>query len=1279
MSAESTEEFQSTLVVRFSHDDIVIYANAAMARYLRSSKEMLVGCSLETIAERVRGEVRGCFQRYDGRRPAHQLVTDEEGRVFEACTYRDGGALDILLDEVTTLAAVSRNLDSTSGVPVDQLSEDELRTARQPERRFLTVMMSRLDGASDLADRLPVGQARIAMNVFFEEAADAVLANGGAVVPMAVDEVLGIQGAPRHFADHALRALRSACAQGGRFSELRTAFHEEGKELPPVQCGIWSGEVFVGTFGTSSTMRYSAAGKAVEMASRLARLARSGEILLSEPTLQSLRENLPPGWQAVQTASETPPNLSDFQWSGDQVVPLPEELQQVVWLLGPGVGEDASAAEFSLEYLWALAPAADGEAVPVLRAFRPSADGDSLQLQNDNVVKKSLDQFLGKYRLVSEIGFGGMGKVWKGIDRLGNTVAIKVLHGQDATSDTLLKRFRREAEIMARLPHRNICRIFEMSEFEGLQFIVMEFVEGVTLSHLLHHYRQPAPSGQGKSDLGSIIRSLRARGLPELSDTDWESGKGRASSSRILPIELTLSLMLKVCEAVQFAHEHGVLHRDLKPGNILLREDGDPLVADFGLAKVHGEDAGKSLSLSGHVIGTLQNMAPEQAESSKDVDERADIYSLGTILYLMLTGRRHFQTEGNLVVDIQKLRSLEPVPLRKLNPAIDQDLEIIVLKALRTNPAERYRRVATLAADIGRYRRGEHISARPVTAFNLAGKLIRRNRVAFALAGAFLLIFLFGGTFSILEIRKRAIVAESALKSLEAKEEERLSASRTAELAEAQRLQAERNQTTLKGAAEKALGEAGRAARSLDAAARGTEKLLGEKLSLASSLSKKSEEIQRLQEEVGAQASKISQIEKASALSEAAAEQMKIQISDLEEGLSGRHRPTTPQAIDLAQAAVYTDLAGTCLREKLDAKELLRLSGKPLTVLERISEGISLTCRALAKDYSYGPAWTLKGRYHLACMEVEAAQQAFAMAAQSPARRAAAGRPELPGMEDPVPLIRIADQIQKATDDRVSLAASLLYASSSRDSKVAGVVLSWLKGNPGIGATFKPGSRARPISTSEHLLDFIEANGGTGKIEIVAEASNGGVECLAISGIREISRLESLVPVAPASLRIQGAQALNWESLAGLGIKSLVIEEGRAGKIPESIPYMRALRVLTLKGTPSENLEFIRRLPSLEKLDVSGTKISDLSALQYAPNLHELDASGLAISNMGKTFPPSLASLTISPALLPPQVMKNLRAIRSLDILRAPDDPPGQNAEIFWKRWDAAQTPQGGM
>ena len=251
-----------------------------------------------------------------------------------------------------------------------------------------------------------------------------------------------------------------------------------------------------------------------------------------------------------------------------------------------------------------------------------------------------------------------------------------------------------------------------------------------------------------------FIPCVRGGPLQDEAASDVEAPP-RPKKTRILPIEQTLSIVIKVCDAIQFAHEHGVLHRDLKPGNILLREDGEPLVADFGLAKLKSNEASHSLSLTGHVVGTLENMAPEQAESSKDVDERADVYSIGTILYQMLAGRRHFEATGNIVKDAQTLKTHEPARPRAFNPQIHPDLEIITLKALRNAPAERYRSVAALRADIDHYRRGEVISAKPVSPVDLLKKLVLRNKVVSAVSAASFLIVVCGVLISLYFLNAR--------------------------------------------------------------------------------------------------------------------------------------------------------------------------------------------------------------------------------------------------------------------------------------------------------------------------------------------------------------------------------------------------------------------------------------------------------------------------------------------------------------------------------------------
>jgi serine/threonine protein kinase len=181
-------------------------------------------------------------------------------------------------------------------------------------------------------------------------------------------------------------------------------------------------------------------------------------------------------------------------------------------------------------------------------------------------------------------------------------------------------------------------------------------------------------------------------------------------------VQQSLSILIQVCAAIHHAHSHGVLHRDLKPGNIMIRANGEPVVTDFGLGKIRDAVEDHSLSFDEQVIGTIEYMAPEQAKASREVDERADVWSLGAILYQMLTGQRPFISSGSLFNDLQRLSAHEPAPLRNLAPHLDADLETIAQKALRNDPCARYRNAAALGEDLARFQRGETILARPTVA-----------------------------------------------------------------------------------------------------------------------------------------------------------------------------------------------------------------------------------------------------------------------------------------------------------------------------------------------------------------------------------------------------------------------------------------------------------------------------------------------------------------------------------------------------------------------------------
>ncbi|NJK92523.1 MAG: protein kinase [Blastochloris sp.] len=365
-----------------------------------------------------------------------------------------------------------------------------------------------------------------------------------------------------------------------------------------------------------------------------------------------------------------------------------------------------------------------------------------------------------------------MGEVWQAHDPFGNPVAIKMLLTGEAATENQLRRFKQEARILSKLPHRNICRIHEVGEYDGRSYLAMECIDGFPLDEIISH-TESSQNTLDATDLSSLIQTLRSQSSPIPTGIEGELIRSSPLPSsqpgaRVLPVQQTLAIITRVCDAIHYAHQHGVLHRDIKPGNIMIRSDGEPVVMDFGLAKFEQKDTDEpnsqaSLgvrSMTGMTLGTIDFMAPEQAVSSKDVDERADVYSLGAVLYRLLTGHPHYYVTGHLLNDAQKLQSHEPIPPSIHKKQIDPDLEIITLKALRSDPSERYRSVAAFKDDLERYQRGEIIQARPVTLREITGKWIKRNRsVFFAVVSSLLTIFLILSA-SVVILNQRRLEAE---------------------------------------------------------------------------------------------------------------------------------------------------------------------------------------------------------------------------------------------------------------------------------------------------------------------------------------------------------------------------------------------------------------------------------------------------------------------------------------------------------------------------------------
>ncbi len=291
-------------------------------------------------------------------------------------------------------------------------------------------------------------------------------------------------------------------------------------------------------------------------------------------------------------------------------------------------------------------------------------------------------RYFGDYEIIREIARGGMGVVFRARQvSLNRTVALKMILAGQLADDTDVKRFYTEAEAAANLDHPGIVPIFEVGQHAGQHYFSMGFVEGQSLSQRL------------------------AEGP--------------------LPAREAAELIRRVSEAIEYAHQQGVIHRDLKPANILLDRSGNPRVTDFGLAKKTQGDSG--LTGSGQIMGTPSYMPPEQAGGKRgDVGPAADVYALGATLYALVTGRPPFQAATPMDTVLQVI-SDEPVPPRRLNASIPRDLETICLKCLEKEPVKRYASAASLEEDIRRLLAGEPILARPVSHAERAWRWCKRS------------------------------------------------------------------------------------------------------------------------------------------------------------------------------------------------------------------------------------------------------------------------------------------------------------------------------------------------------------------------------------------------------------------------------------------------------------------------------------------------------------------------------------------------------------------------
>ena len=291
--------------------------------------------------------------------------------------------------------------------------------------------------------------------------------------------------------------------------------------------------------------------------------------------------------------------------------------------------------------------------------------------------------FSNRYRIEREIAHGGMAEVYLARDQsLDRLVALKALFPEYAREPSFVERFRREAQAAANLNHPNIVAIYDWGQEDGTYFIVMEYVEGRSLRDLIR--------SEGPLDPGQAA-----------------------------------DITAEIASALAFAHRSGVVHRDVKPGNVLLTQSGTVKVTDFGIARAGTSDG---LTQTGSVMGTATYFSPEQAQGLA-VDGRSDVYSVGVVLYELVCGVAPFVGDSPVSVAYKHVRE-EPIPPSRRNPDVPPALEQIIMSALAKDPDHRYQSADDLRADLLRFRRGRPLAAAPVTAIVGGDADRRRSRTS---------------------------------------------------------------------------------------------------------------------------------------------------------------------------------------------------------------------------------------------------------------------------------------------------------------------------------------------------------------------------------------------------------------------------------------------------------------------------------------------------------------------------------------------------------------------
>jgi len=379
--------------------------------------------------------------------------------------------------------------------------------------------------------------------------------------------------------------------------------------------------------------------------------------------------------------------------------------------------------------------------IPILKELKTLDWLAENQTPDDDQFHSGGQRLLGDFQIIRQIGRGGMGVVYEARQMsIPRRVALKILPLASLIDPRSLQRFRNEVAAVATLQHPHIVSVYAVGEERGIHYFAMQLIHGQSLAAVINELRERARREESVtgdaisrivSDMEDATTEIhvspnRRPGNVELEET-VARGRSTTNGARIIDpgyFRNVVGLVQQAASALQHAHDHGIVHRDVKPANLLLDTQGNLFVSDFGLARI---ETGAGVTMTGDVLGTLRYMSPEQVLANRVViDHRTDVYSLGVTLYELLTLQPMWSGEDKPAI-IRQISFEEPARPQRLNPAIPIDLETIVLKAISKNPNDRYDSAQSFAEDLQRYRDNKSIVARRPTTIKRITKWTQRN------------------------------------------------------------------------------------------------------------------------------------------------------------------------------------------------------------------------------------------------------------------------------------------------------------------------------------------------------------------------------------------------------------------------------------------------------------------------------------------------------------------------------------------------------------------------